>query len=49
MTYPKILGQKKKEFSHMKDLSQSPKLCLNLKGSEDHSLVSIISLNQKAS
>ena len=33
MAYPKILRQKEKKSSHMRDLSQSPKVRLNLKGS----------------
>ena len=33
MAYPKILARKEEKFSHMRDLFQSPKVCLNLKGS----------------
>jgi len=33
MAYSKILGGKEKEFSYMRDLSQGPKVCSNLKGS----------------
>ena len=42
MAYPKILAQNEKKFSYMRDLFQSPKVCLNLKGSQDHILVAII-------
>ena len=42
MAYPKILAQNEKKFSYMRDLFKSPKVCLNLKGSEDHILVAII-------
>ena len=40
---------KEKKHLHVRDLSQNLKVYLNLKGSQDHSLVVIISLNQKAS
>ena len=33
MAYPKIMGQKKKKFSHVRGLSLNLKVYLNLKGS----------------
>ena len=48
MAYPKTIGTKENKFSHIKGLSQNPKVYLNLKGSKDHSLIATISTNQKA-
>ena len=36
-------GIKEKKFSHIRGLSLNPKVYLNLKGSQDHSLIVILS------
>ena len=33
MAHPKMFGMKEKKFSHIRGLSQNPKVYLNLKGS----------------
>ena len=37
-----------KKFLHIRDLSLNPKVYFNLKGSQDHSLITIISLSGKS-
>ena len=48
MAYSRTIGTKEKKLLHIRGLPLNSKVYINLKGSLDHSLIAIISPNQKA-